>query len=519
MSDYKLYLVGFIAMTIISILHFIFSFIFKITDFNNIIDTLESSPLFNFHIDKQNCGADEYIKFYTWEGIKEKHYYYTGTGKKRKRRSKTVIKGKSDINKINGRYFCYRRGMTYKELLYNGQIIKKNENCKDGYKNCGIIDTLEQQLCMPQDDECPLYDVGISEGDNYYKDNADYTYEVNSRIYYNKNTYNEPNKKIIGKIVLNDGEPCYHFNETLWRTFIFNEVGESHLKCGLEIFGKISDDRYTKIGDISYYMIYRDNINYEYLSLFPENTIRSEYLSLYKREFFGIDKECDEKSEEFKVGYDKLKKSQKSEQLLLLIEPALFFCGLFSLIFLFNGKNIEFKDIFAFLLIQYSLLFVACTICHIIFLSQIIHFDFPPYECSDKITNEVSRKENLNTNKTIIYTAVNLGADILVILIIIFISLYSKFEYICDSFCDFILCKNCKRYKVETINNNMRDININNIENKIDIKRNIYFSKENNKVITYKNKNQFNSPKYSDNNSEHNVTQDLNKAIDSKSKI
>ena len=65
----------------------------------------------------------------------------------------------------------------------------------------------------------------------------------------------------------------------------------------------------------------------------------------------------------------------------------------------------------------------------------------------------------------------------------------------------------------------MRDVNINNIENKIDVKRNIYFSKENNNVITYKNKNQFNSPKYSDNISEHNVTQDLNKAIDSKSKI
>jgi len=154
---------------------------------------------------------------------------------------------------------------------------------------------------MPQNDECPLYDVGIPEGDNYYKDNADYTYDENSRIYYNKNTYNEPNKKIIGKIVLNEGEPYYLFNEKFWRTLISNEAGESHLKCGLEIFGKISDDKYAKIGDISYYMIYRDNIDYEYYSLFPEKETRSEYLSLYKREFFEIDKECDEKSEEFKL--------------------------------------------------------------------------------------------------------------------------------------------------------------------------------------------------------------------------
>jgi len=53
------------------------------------------------------------------EGIKETHYYYTGVGKKRKRHSKTIIIGKSEINKINGHYFCYRRGMTYKQLLYN----------------------------------------------------------------------------------------------------------------------------------------------------------------------------------------------------------------------------------------------------------------------------------------------------------------------------------------------------------------------------------------------------------------
>jgi len=66
------------------------------------------------------------------------------------------------------------------------------------------------------------------------------------------------------------------------------------------------------------------------------------------------------------------------------------------------------------------------------FFSQIILSDLPSYECSDKITNEVSRKENLNTNKTIIYTAVNMAADILVILIIIFIVFYP------DSFAKYI---------------------------------------------------------------------------------
>ena len=65
----------------------------------------------------------------------------------------------------------------------------------------------------------------------------------------------------------------------------------------------------------------------------------------------------------------------------------------------------------------------------------------------------------------------------------------------------------------------MRNVNINNIENKIDVKRNIYFSKENNSIITYINKNQFNSQKYSDNNTEHNAIQDLIKLLIQNQKI
>ena len=168
----------------------------------------------------------------------------------------------------------------------------------------------------------------------------------------------------------------------------------------------------------------------------------------------------------------------------------------------------------------FTLLFGTCTICHAIFHSQIIHSNLPPYECSDKITNEVSRKEeNLNTNKTIIFTAINLAADILVIFINILSFLYTKFEVSCDRFCDFIQCKNCKKYKEEAINNHMRDVNINNNKNEIDENRNEYLSEKNNSFVIYKNKKEFNSTKYSDNNSENNVTRDLNKVIDSKSKI
>ena len=111
-------LIDFFLFLIIIIVHFIFYFLIKETDFGNIFDAFESSPLFDFRIDS-NCGAYSHIIFHTWEGRKEK-----------KSRSSTIIVDRTDIDKINGYYFCYRH-ISYKDLLYRGQITKKDESCND----------------------------------------------------------------------------------------------------------------------------------------------------------------------------------------------------------------------------------------------------------------------------------------------------------------------------------------------------------------------------------------------------
>ena len=63
-----------------------------------------------------------------------------------------------------------------------------------------------------------MYDAGIGN----QEDTENYIFnEANSSLYYNKDTYtyNYPNKKIIGKMILNDGKPCYKITEKLWRKF------------------------------------------------------------------------------------------------------------------------------------------------------------------------------------------------------------------------------------------------------------------------------------------------------------
>jgi len=133
-------------------------------------------------------------------------------------------------------------------------------------------------------------------------------------LYYNNDNYykNNANKKIIGKLILSDGQPCYKINETLWRKFDSDEAGEEHIKCQLEIFGKYNDDRFKQKGDITYNQIYKDNLsdgNYELL----KNKLKDLKVSLYSREFLGMDKVCDEKTNISKDKYEKLKKNQRME--------------------------------------------------------------------------------------------------------------------------------------------------------------------------------------------------------------
>ena len=121
--------IDFVIILIIGVVHLVFFFFIKETDFENIFDAFESSPLFNFSIGTTTCGSNSHIVFYTWEGREEKDYYYSNG----RRRSRTKIVDVTDISAINGHLFCYKY-ISYKDLLYNGQIIKKGETCPQEYQ-------------------------------------------------------------------------------------------------------------------------------------------------------------------------------------------------------------------------------------------------------------------------------------------------------------------------------------------------------------------------------------------------
>ena len=185
---------------------------------------------------------------------------------------------------------------------------------KNIIKKVGKIDTLEQELCIKNIELCSLYDVGLglqTDLDNYNED---------SKTYYNKENYNKDDKAIIDRLILSDGMPCYNSNEKLCRKFDSEEYSESNLNCHLDIFEKTNDDRFEIRGNIPYKLLYEENLSSENQKLVLNDLNGNELVSLYKKEFLGIDKECDEKYTLNENEYETFHYSEKMEQALLLIE-------------------------------------------------------------------------------------------------------------------------------------------------------------------------------------------------------
>ena len=149
---------------LIGVLHLVSSLLIGKTNLEDIniyssIDSFYSSPFFDFTLSNTTCYKfDRKHTFHEWGGIKETRSYYNY---KDELVSYTSISDETNIDKIYGYRFCYNR-KNYIDLLLNDQIIKKGEKCGSKYpKDCGIIDTLEQHLCIENNDNCPLYDIGI----------------------------------------------------------------------------------------------------------------------------------------------------------------------------------------------------------------------------------------------------------------------------------------------------------------------------------------------------------------------
>ena len=205
------------------------------------------------------------LDFNTFKPSNDKIYFesfYEFKGRKEKiekdNETSTRIYDNTNISKIYQHYFIYKKDeRTYFDYLTDF-TVKAGENCKEKYKQCGIFNSQERILCLPNEEECPLNGFGISSEpsdpnyDNNYK-KFEVSDIITNKKYYFFYTNKNINEKIITTFKLSHGFPCYSFWQESWISVFPDEYEE-------ECYNNERDFSYIKIpGDLSLKSLYIDN--------------------------------------------------------------------------------------------------------------------------------------------------------------------------------------------------------------------------------------------------------------------
>ncbi len=198
---------------------------------------------------------------------------------------------------LNGK-FCskyYNLNSEIKGYLYflNSSVLK-DEECQNGYKKCGKLDDMNNYLCVPQDEECPINDIIVSSRER--DDLKDYNFTVIEDNYYYYT--NKADKPIITKLKVTEGKLCKD------RTFIYTEYPQYILDYNFEYYGcrhKIENELYEKNFDILDTKTKEEFYSYSGIKMadyFKKSIFEYPFFSLnakmnlYPQRYIGYDKQC-----------------------------------------------------------------------------------------------------------------------------------------------------------------------------------------------------------------------------------
>ena len=205
----------------------------------------------------------------------------------------------------------------------------------------------------------------------------------------------------------------------------------------MKIFDKYYDDRYEKKESISYKQLYEDNLNSECQDLILNNLTGSEEVSLYKREFFGIDKQCEEKYKLDNDTYTFIYNSEKSGRLTLIVggigitsiyiiiimmEIASFFYS--SKSFFGDFSNCEYGITYAIIIGCLLPIFIS----EAVFYFRIVGSHFTDYNCGDEMTNEIIKVEIETSTKNIILFTISFYIELTIFVLTCFAALITVFS-------------------------------------------------------------------------------------------
>ena len=176
--------------------------------------------------------------------------------------------------------------------------VLKDEDCQNGYKKCGKLDEMDNYLCIPNDEDCPINDIIITKEISQELEKQNYSYINISRssqkyFYYTNNS----NKSVIAKLKVAEGKLCMD------RTYFYTDYPQYILDNNFKYYGckhKINGEVYENIealDNITKDEFYNDsNLSLKkYFAMwkydYPLYSLNAN-MSLYPKRYIGYNKKC-----------------------------------------------------------------------------------------------------------------------------------------------------------------------------------------------------------------------------------
>ena len=305
------------------------------------------------------------------------------------------------LTKWHSNIFC---GKKYKKEETNGykyffqNSVLKGENCSEGYKNCGKLDDMDNYLCLPKNESCPVNDIKIL---NERNDNlTDYeSYKFGDKYLYFTNTSTE--RPIITKLKTAEGKLCHGrgYYHTDYPQFILDSNFEIY-GCRYEIQNTLYDESIEKLDIITKDELYKDNgidmfSRYNDSCEYPYFSLNAD-IFLYPKRYIGFNKQClkenniniDDKifkHENINIINESLLKNRNQHSILIWISIAAFDFYLMTCFFIDIDEDNTFLNFYIWSAITLPF-YLAMNIVAIIGLAAISNIKKYPF-CHDEMTN------------------------------------------------------------------------------------------------------------------------------------
>ena len=128
-------------------------------------------------------------------------------------------------------------------IYFLNNSVSKDEDCQNGYKKCGKLDEMDNYLCIPNNEDCPINDIVISNRERPELIEQNYSYiniSSNKYLYYTNNS----SKSVIAKLKVAEGKLCMD------RSYIYTDYPQYILENNFKNYGckhKINGEVYENI--------------------------------------------------------------------------------------------------------------------------------------------------------------------------------------------------------------------------------------------------------------------------------